>query len=101
MAGVELPAEGLVPEELVRAGEALEVGGGVGVVGALVGVTEPRLGAVGLLDLLDAQRRAFLAGREAEYLVVIYIVTDLPRRRHVETIVVPARSTGGVPSRAR
>jgi len=48
-ARVELAAEGLVAEELVGAREELEVGGGVGVVGAFVRVAQPRLRPVRLL----------------------------------------------------
>ena len=82
-ARVELAAEGLVAEELVGAREELEVGGGVGVVGAFVGVAQPRLRPpVRLLDLLDGQRRAFLPRREAEHLVVVDVILLVPRRRH-------------------
>lgn len=75
-------AEGLVPEEVVGAREALEVGGGVGVVGALVRVAQPRLRPVRLLDLLEGEPRALLAGGEAEHLVVVDVVVLLPHRRH-------------------
>lgn len=81
-ARVELAAKGLVAEEFVGTREELEVGGGVGVVGALIGVAQPRLRSVGLLDMLDGQRRAFLPRREAEYLVVVDVIPLLPCSRH-------------------
>uniref|UniRef100_A0A0A9GGJ2 Heat shock protein binding protein n=1 Tax=Arundo donax TaxID=35708 RepID=A0A0A9GGJ2_ARUDO len=45
-------------------------------------MAQPRLRPVGLLDLLDGQRRAFLPGWEAEHLVVVDVILLLPRRRH-------------------